>query len=103
MNPPLRRTIWFMLALGLSSGLGVRLQAQILTNTGVRAESSALADSIKGPPVPVLKSPVDSFRELLAMKTDEREKFLAERPAEIRKRLLEKVQEYDSMNPDVRE
>lgn len=92
-----------MLALGLSSGLFTPVQAQVPTNSAVPSQSGALADSIKPPPLPVMKSPVDSFRELLAMKADEREKFLEGRPAEIRKRLLEKVQEYEAMKPDARE
>ncbi|MDB6066980.1 MAG: hypothetical protein JWR26_3188 [Pedosphaera sp.] len=103
MIMPLRRSMGLLLALGLSPGLFILLQAQTATNSVISSQAGALVDSIQAPPMPVLKSPVDSFRELLAMKADEREKFLADRPAEIRKRLLEKVQEYDAMKPDARE
>jgi hypothetical protein len=49
------------------------------------------------------KSPVDFFRQLLAMTPDEREDFLTNRPPEIRGRILAKVAEYEALNPDERE
>ncbi|MCU0785376.1 MAG: DUF3106 domain-containing protein [Verrucomicrobia bacterium] len=55
------------------------------------------------PPVPLLRSPVDSFRELLAMTLEERKQALAARPPEMRKRILAKVREYLSLKPDERE
>jgi Protein of unknown function (DUF3106) len=54
------------------------------------------------PPV-VGKSPVDLFRQLLAMTSDEREVLLTNRTPEIRARLLVKVAEYEALNPDERE
>jgi hypothetical protein len=51
----------------------------------------------------LLRSPVDGFRELLSMKPGERDKYLAIRPPEIRRRLLEKVAQYESMKPEARE
>jgi Protein of unknown function (DUF3106) len=52
---------------------------------------------------PRRKSPVDFFRQLLAMTPDEREKFLTNRPPEIRQRILAKVSEYEALDPDERE
>jgi hypothetical protein len=49
------------------------------------------------------KSPVETFRELLAMSFPERSAALAERPPEVRKRMLEKVLEYRALKPDQRE
>jgi hypothetical protein len=49
------------------------------------------------------KSPVDFFRQLLAMTPDERDAFLTNRPPEIRARILAKVGEYEALNPDERE
>jgi uncharacterized protein DUF3106 len=55
------------------------------------------------PPMPRRKSPVDLFRQLLAMTPDERENFLTNRPPEIRKGILAKVGEYEALDPDERE
>jgi len=52
---------------------------------------------------PLAKSPVESFRELLAMKPGEREQYLATRPPAIRKRFLAKIQEYEAMSAEERE
>jgi Protein of unknown function (DUF3106) len=49
------------------------------------------------------RSPVDLFRQLLAMSPDEREKFLTNRTPEIRARILAKVGEYETLGLDDRE
>jgi hypothetical protein len=49
------------------------------------------------------KSPVDFFRQLLAMTPDERDVFLTNRPPEIRARILAKVGEYEALAPNERE
>ncbi|HEY1662278.1 MAG TPA: DUF3106 domain-containing protein [Verrucomicrobiae bacterium] len=61
------------------------------------------AASLPYPPYPPGYSPVDLFRQLLAMSPDERDNYLAGRPPEIRDRLLEKIQEYLALDPDERE
>ena len=48
-------------------------------------------------------SPVDYFRELLAMNPSQRERALAEKPAKQRADLLAKIKEYEAMSPDERE
>jgi len=60
-------------------------------------------NAVNLPPIPIVKPPVDVFRDLLAMKTAEREQFLADRPAQNRQRILEKLQEYQAMTPADRE
>lgn len=56
---------------------------------------------ITPPPLPVLpamKSPVDAFRTLLAMPAQERRAQLATRPAEVRKKLIAKLNEYQALS-----
>jgi hypothetical protein len=53
-------------------------------------------------PLPPLKSPIELFRNLLTRSPGERERLLTNRPPEIRKRILEKVREYEAMKPDER-
>jgi hypothetical protein len=53
-------------------------------------------------PAHLTHSPVDFFRQLLAMTPDERENFLTNRPPEIRERILAKVAEYEALDPDER-
>src|SRR6185503_2527905 len=82
--------VWLMLALAAASGPApLRAQNQI--------------PPVAPPPLPVAKSPVDSFRELLGMNAGDREKFLASRPPELRKRLEAKIKEYEGMKPGDRE
>jgi len=51
------------------------------------------------PPLPsVQKSPVEFFRELLAMEPAERTAALADRSPETRKLILAKVRQYESLN-----
>lgn len=65
--------------------------------------TSAQTDLNTPPPLPVMKSPVDLFRELLNSPPAEREKMLADRPGDARARLLEKVREYQTMDANERE
>jgi hypothetical protein len=50
---------------------------------------------------PLAKSPVERFRELLAMPSTERLEFLTVHPN--RSRILEKIAEYESLDPEERE
>jgi len=52
---------------------------------------------------PPLHSPVDSFRQLLAMSPVERENYLTNKPAEIRAKILDKINEYLVLDPNERE
>ena len=55
------------------------------------------------PPPPAIKSPVDSFRELLGMSPLERKKFLEGKPAKIQAGILDKLREYQLLQVDERE
>ena len=58
------------------------------------------AGSILQPPA---RSPVESFRRLLAMSPAERDQFLTNVPAAKRERILAKVEQYQMVPPDFRE
>lgn len=49
------------------------------------------------------KTPVDQFRELLAMRLPERRNALTNRPPEAARRILAKIREYESLKADERE
>ena len=77
---------------------------------GMAAELSAQPPGLNAPtgvatnaPVAVAKSPVELFRRLLAMTPAQREQALAERPAENRRGILRKIQEYEKMSAGERE
>ncbi len=55
------------------------------------------------PPVPAMKSPVESFRTLLVMPAADRKEHLATRSAEVQQKLVDKIREYQALTPDERE
>jgi len=55
------------------------------------------------PPAPQFHSPVDFFRQLLAMTPSERLTALTNRPPEMRAKILAKVREYQALGADERE
>ena len=55
------------------------------------------------PPLPPIKSPVDTFRELLSVTPADREKLLADRKPESRQRILAKLKEYESLGDNERD
>lgn len=55
------------------------------------------------PQLPPVKSPVDTFRELLNLSGAERVQRLTNYSAVARERLLEKLRDYQALNPDERE
>jgi len=74
------------------------------------ADVSSPATSLLSAPInatdlltPTIQPPVDFFRQLLAMSPKERDDFLTNKPARFRERLLEKVKEYQALDPDERE
>jgi hypothetical protein len=84
-----------------------------LAGFSLRAEDSAPPSPVKlistpaslmpPPPLPQAGSPVDFFRQLLAMSARERTAFLTNKPPAFRARLLVKVHEYEVLDPDERE
>ena len=55
------------------------------------------------PPLPLARSPISFFRELLAMNPAERVQALTNRTPELRAQILAKVREYESLKPEERE
>src|SRR5579863_7105357 len=97
MIPLFRRIFLLLPVLGVGPGFSALVYAQIATVPPAPAPGLAQAKTIPvPPPLPVLKSPVDTLRALMALKPDEREHFLATRPPEIRKRFMAKIQEYEA-------
>ena len=72
----------------------------VRTAMPVSAQTNA---SLPAPPLPVLKSPVDTFRELLALSSKDMNAALADRSVETRNRLLEKIREYQALSVTERE
>ena len=79
----------------------------LLYLVAVLARLAVAQDSTNGsstlPPVPVAKSPVDIFRELLAMDPAAQRTALTNRPEASRQALTRKIREYQAMDPDERE
>ena len=76
--------------------------ADAQTPSPVPAKFSAAATNV--PPLPpVVLSPVEFFRQLLAMLPAERNSSLTNRTPEARARILAKVREYQALDPDERE
>lgn len=88
--------LFFAATLGIFSVL-----AQTNPNISRAQKFSALTNPI--PPKPQWRSPVEAFRQLLAMTPVERKNYLTNKPPQIRERLLAKVKEYLMLNPDERE
>lgn len=100
-------------------GCSYLLLATLPTHAGVNQTASTPVGSTPAvprqvttyiPPVPVpapalpeVRSPISFFRDLLKMDAAGRDQALTNRPAELRKRILDKVREYESLEPSERE
>jgi hypothetical protein len=80
-----------------------RLGAETVTNVPAPQKLFSAPANLLLPPMPHLKSPVDLFRELLAMTPAGRENYLTNRTPGIRARILAKVREYEALDPNERE
>ena len=99
MNRP-RQARWWLAFCAAGLMLVFPAPAQDSTNLPAPAKSFSAPTNIM-PPLP--QSPVNIFRQLLAMTPRERENYLTNRPPEIRERILAKVREYLALGPDERE
>jgi hypothetical protein len=98
---------------GASHLLSASLLAQAVTSPPVPSRSNtipvgppgarAAAMAAPAPPLPLARSPIGFFRELLAMSAAERQQTLGTRSPESRSQILAKVREYESLKPDERE
>jgi Protein of unknown function (DUF3106) len=98
MNRPRQARWWFAFCAMLQLAV-VPLFAGNSTNAPATTKLSSAPTNA----VAQARSPVDLFRQLLAMSADEREKFLTNRTPEIRTRILAKVTEYEALDADDRE
>jgi hypothetical protein len=86
MNRLRRKSFWIGLLLGA--------QAALASFAADLPNPSALS------PMPPVRSPIEYFRELLAMNPAERRNSLTNRPLESQRRILAKVREYESLQPE---
>lgn len=98
MNARRREFPWLCVLLGAGQMWFFALQAQ-----EIAGQPAVKAGEPDGPPVPQLKSPVESFRELLALPPEERKAAIADRPPETQRQILAKIREYLALRPDERE
>jgi hypothetical protein len=92
----LRQSVFYLAA----ATAAITVMAQ--TPSPFPARISAAATNIF-PPLPSAYSPVNFFRQLLAMSPAERFNSLTNRTPEVRIRILAKVHEYQVLGPDERE
>src|SRR5882672_922140 len=91
-----------LMALALSPKLSVSSFAQGSPSTPAQPSSNSATIAL-APPLPTAKSPVDTFRELLAMNLAERKQFLADRSPENRRQILAKLRQYEALRPAERD
>jgi Protein of unknown function (DUF3106) len=97
-----RQTFWW-LAL-MAAGQFAAFQMEARNSTDVPAPVTSFISPTNSLPAAARgKSPVDFFRQLLAMTPAERDDFLTNHPPKIRARILAKVGEYEALNPNERE
>ena len=96
----LRQTAGWLVAVVMTGPCALALLAAPITNVPTRLFSTP-TNII--PPMPQARSPVDLFRELLAMTPADREKALTNRPPLLRARIEAKLNEYAVLDPDERE
>lgn len=99
MNRMGRHIRWLMIVLTAGGGVILNGFAIELTNP----PPPVTRTNVDLPPIPVARSPVDIFRELLVMPSDERKQALAIHPPASRERIQEKLREYQILPPEVRE
>jgi hypothetical protein len=92
----LRQTFCFLAA----ATLAVTASAQ---NSSASFKFAVVSTNLLPPPPTTPPSPVNFFRQLLAMSPAERNNSLSNRPPEVRARLLAKVREYQALDTDERE
>jgi hypothetical protein len=101
------RFFWGWVRIGVGVGLGGMVASQCWLGRALAQETNApkLVTQAPALPLPAVapRSPVDYFRELLAMNFAERNRALADRPPDARKQILAKVREYEAMKPNARE
>lgn len=95
--------VWLALTMGGGLVHGPAAFGQAAANSSPAVVASPAPPQNRSLPPQPTRSPVESFRELLLMPAGEQESYLAVRPPEIRKKILEKVMEYHALPPEERE
>jgi hypothetical protein len=101
MNRP-RQARWWLALCAAAQMAVFALPAQDSNGVPISMKSSSVPTNII-PPLPQLHSPVDSFRQLLAMTPVERANYLTNSSLENREHILAKIREYLALGPDERE
>jgi len=102
MNSLRRHAAWSFVGLGAVMLTAFTHAGPMETNTAPSSIPTP-ARPPAPPPLTLLRSPVERFRQLLAMKPAARELSLSNYPVAVKARILEKVQEYELLPPDYRE
>jgi hypothetical protein len=92
---------WIWLAAFAAVGIIFSVTAQSNTNLALHARTAHSMAALMPPPIP--QSPMDYFRRLLAMSPEQRENALANKPPEVREKILAKVNEYATLDSRERE
>jgi hypothetical protein len=94
----------YHLVAGLGLVLCISLCAQEPTTSHAsKAGSTNTPDALSPLHSGLPKAPVELFRSLLAMNSQERQAFLAKRSPETQKLILAKIQEYAALKPEQRD
>ena len=94
---------WLAAVFAVGQFAAFQLIAETATNIRAPQKLFSTTTNLLLPLIPHSKSPVDFFRELLALTPAGRENYLTNRPPEIRNRILAKVREYEALDPNDRE
>ena len=94
---------WLVVVLAAGQLAVFQLAAETATPVPAPQKLFSEPTNLPLPSMARVKSPVDLFRELLAMTPAERENHLTNRPPGIRARILAKVCEYEALDPNERE
>jgi hypothetical protein len=94
---------WLVVVFAIGPSAVFQLTAETVARVPAPNPLFSTPTNLLPPPLPQAKSPVDLFRELLAMTPAERGKYLTNRPPATRDRILAKLREYTALNPDERE
>jgi hypothetical protein len=86
-----------------SARFALLLAISWMTGAGGTMFAQTLVPAEALPPLPPARSPVDAFRELLALPPEAQRAALSNRTEAARQRLVVKLREYRQMDPDTRE
>lgn len=97
----LRQTCWWAVCCIAGQGVFFNTFAGTVPSVPPPVKLFSATNGLSALPRP--RSPVDLFRQLLAMTPEERDSFLTNRPAQTRERILVKIDEYEALDPNERE